>query len=74
MYINEIGDIVNAYEEIQKLDLLIEAAKDGKFTVSINGKNMGDDMAEACMSSVVSYLRTRRSFYTHQLLQKGFEE
>lgn len=74
MLISEIGDVVEHYKEIQRLDILIEAAKDGKILLHVNGANQGPDLAEAVQHTVISHLRALRGVHTRELLKHGYTE
>ena len=74
MLISDIGEIVTAYQQISKLDILIDAAKSGKIAVSVNGQGQGEEMAEAVSKEVVMYLRQQRTVLVRNLEKWGFEE
>jgi hypothetical protein len=74
MLIADIGEIIDHYKELQRLDRLIEEAKSGKILVHVGGANQGEDLAEACQVSVVNYLRALRGVHARALLQHGFTE
>ena len=74
MLISDIGEIVGCYTRINQLDLLIDAAKGGKITVTVNGQNQGEEMAEAVQNDVVGYLRSQRSGLVRNLERWGFTE
>jgi hypothetical protein len=72
--ISDIGEIVSAYQEIQRLDHLIDAAKNGHIDVRINGSGQGEAMADAVQREVVSALRSQRAELVRGLQKWGFEE
>lgn len=74
MLISDIADIVQMYQDMTQLDILIETARNGRISVSINGKGMGNDMAEAVQGDVVAHLRQQRSVIVKQLATFGFQE
>jgi len=74
MLISDIGEIVTAYQQISKLDHLIDAAKNGKIAVSVAGAGQGDELMEAVQKEVVLFLRGQRSVLVRSLEKWGFEE
>lgn len=74
MLISDIGEIVSAYQQITKLDHLIDAAKNGKIAVSVAGAGQGEEMAESVQGEVVSFLRQQRGELVRKLGKFGFEE
>ncbi len=74
MLIADIGEIVSAYEHIQQLDMLIDAAKSGKIHVAVQGQGMGQEMAEAVQADVISLLRQKRNEHVRSLTRFGFTE
>jgi hypothetical protein len=74
MLISDIGEIVSAYQHINRLDALIEAAKSGKINVQVQGQGMGEEMLEAVQSDVIACLRQQRNDYVRTLSRWGFTE
>ena len=74
MLIADIGEIVSMYQDMTRLDSLIENVKAGRLTVSINGNGMGSDMRDAVADNVVSFLRSQRSAIVQKLNTMGFSE
>ncbi len=74
MLISDIGEIVSAYQEITRLDHLIDAARSGKVSVAVNGAGLGEEAGDAVQREVVSFLRSKRSEIVRGLQKWGFEE
>jgi phosphoribosylcarboxyaminoimidazole (NCAIR) mutase len=74
MLISDIGEIVSAYQQITRLDQLIDAAKSGKITVQVNGAGQGEEIADAVQKEVVMFLRSQRGDIVRSLAKWGFEE
>jgi len=74
MLISEIGEVVEHHKKIERLDQLIESAKDGKIMVSVAGQNLSEDLTEAVQASVISHLRAMRGIHIRALMAFGFTE
>lgn len=74
MLIADIGEVIDHHNKLEKLDRLIEEAKNGKLIVLVGGQNQGEDLAEACQTSAISHLRSLRGIHVRALLAFGFTE
>lgn len=74
MLISDIGEIVDCYNKVQKLDAVIDAAKAGKIMIQVNGANQGQEIAEAMQNDVIRHLRSQRAVLVNMLQGFGFEE
>lgn len=74
MLISDIGEIVDCFNKVQKIDIQIDAAKAGKVVIQVNGANQGQEMAEALQNDVIRFLRSERASLVNMLKSFGFEE
>lgn len=75
MFISEIGEVVDTYHKLQKLDNLLDAAKNGKITITVGGQPCtSEEMIEAVCGDVVAHLRAERAEIVRFLEKKGIQE
>lgn len=74
MLIADIGEVVQIYQDLVKLDAAVDNVKAGRLNVSINGNGMGNDMRDACSDAAISFLRSQRAAMVQRLMKMGYEE